>query len=109
MVPITNFPDIRARCAIHSASAGSVMVIPQERDLVRLYIQLPIQVSTSHFHQEAPRLTVSPQVKPGEKLDRSKVTPESILVTARAILHPYTLDTEHIEWFTGAPGSLRYR
>lgn len=41
------------------------------------------------------------QVKPGEYLDRSKVTPESILATARAILHPYTLDTELIEWFTG--------
>ncbi|KAK4048986.1 hypothetical protein OIO90_005621 [Microbotryomycetes sp. JL221] len=82
-VPITNFPDIRSRCAIHSANAGSVMVIPQERDLVRLYIQLPVKV------------------KPGEYLDRSKVTPDSILESARAILHPYTLDTEHIEWFTG--------
>ena len=46
-MPITNFPDIRARCAIHSANAGSVMVIPQERDLVRLYIQLPVQASCS--------------------------------------------------------------
>lgn len=61
------------------------MVIPQERDLVRLYIQLPIQV------------------KPGEYLDRSKVTPDSILGAARAILHPYTLDSDHIEWFTGKP------
>ncbi|GAA5853834.1 hypothetical protein JCM8547_007467 [Rhodosporidiobolus lusitaniae] len=84
MVPLTNFPDIRARCAIHSANAGSVMVIPQERDLVRLYIQLPIQV------------------KPGERLkDKEAVTPESILATARKILHPYTLDAEKIDWFTG--------
>jgi len=59
------------------------MVIPQERDLVRLYIQLPIEV------------------KPGEYLDKSKVTPERILDTARSILYPYTLDTDHIEWFTG--------
>ncbi|GAA5934705.1 hypothetical protein JCM1841_001782 [Sporobolomyces salmonicolor] len=83
MIPKTNFPDIRSRCAIHSANAGSVMVIPQERDLVRLYIQLPIQV------------------KPGEYLDKSKVTPEGILDTARKIFHPYTLDTDHIDWFTG--------
>ncbi|KAM0791829.1 hypothetical protein ACM66B_004088 [Microbotryomycetes sp. NB124-2] len=82
-VPVTNFPDIRSRCAIHSANAGSVMVIPQERDLVRLYIQLPVKV------------------KPGEYLDRSKVTPQTILESARAILHPYTLETERIEWFTG--------
>ncbi|GAA5929705.1 uncharacterized protein JCM15063_004228 [Sporobolomyces koalae] len=83
LIPKTNFPDIRSRCAVHSANAGSVMVIPQERDLVRLYIQLPIEV------------------KPGEYLDKSKVTPENILNTARSILYPYTLETDYIEWFTG--------
>lgn len=83
MVPKTSFPDIRSRCAVHSANAGSVMVIPQERDLVRLYIQLPIEV------------------KPGERyLDKSKVTPDDILRTARAVLHPYTIETDHVEWFT---------
>ncbi|GAA5961789.1 hypothetical protein JCM3765_004073 [Sporobolomyces pararoseus] len=83
MIPKTNFPDIRSRCAVHSANAGSVMCIPQPNDLVRLYIQLPIDV------------------KPGEYLDKSKITPENILNTARSILYPYTLDTDHIEWFTG--------
>ena len=28
------------RCAIHSANSGSVMVIPRENKLVRLYIQM---------------------------------------------------------------------
>ncbi|GAA6022017.1 hypothetical protein JCM10207_002409 [Rhodosporidiobolus poonsookiae] len=83
MIPLTNFPDIRMRCAIHSANAGSVMVIPQEKDNVRLYTQLPIQV------------------KPGERLPKERVTPESILEVARRILHPYTLDTDHVDWFTG--------
>lgn len=83
MIPKTNFPDIRSRCAVHSANAGSVMIIPQPADLVRLYIQLPIDV------------------KPGEYLDKSKITPENIMNTARSILYPYTLDTDHIEWFTG--------
>ncbi|POY76369.1 hypothetical protein BMF94_0566 [Rhodotorula taiwanensis] len=83
MVPLTNFPDIRMRCAVHSANSGSVMVIPQPEGLVRLYIQLPIQV------------------KQGEYLDRSQITPESIMSTARKILHPYTLETDHIEWYTG--------
>jgi phenol 2-monooxygenase len=39
MIPETNFPDIRARCAIHSNN-GSCMIIPREGDMVRLYIQL---------------------------------------------------------------------
>lgn len=40
IVPIIDFSDIRMRCAIHCASSGSVMVIPRENKLVRLYIQL---------------------------------------------------------------------
>lgn len=43
-VPKSNFPDIRARCAIHSQNSGSVMVIPREAGLVRLYIQLQERV-----------------------------------------------------------------
>lgn len=39
-VPHSNFPDIRSRCAIHSAESGSVMIIPRENGLVRFYIQL---------------------------------------------------------------------
>lgn len=54
-----------------------------ERNLVRLYIQLP------------------QRVKQGEYLDRSKITADSILKTAQAVFHPYTLEAQHIEWFTG--------
>jgi phenol 2-monooxygenase len=39
MLPDTDFPDIRYRCAIHSHN-GSCMIIPREGDLIRLYIQL---------------------------------------------------------------------
>lgn len=39
LVPDTDFPDIRNRCAIHSNN-GSCMIIPREGDKVRLYIQL---------------------------------------------------------------------
>lgn len=39
MVPETNFPDIRNRCAIHSNN-GSCMIIPREGDMIRLYVQL---------------------------------------------------------------------
>lgn len=83
-VPITNFPDIRKRCAIHSANSGSIMIIPREQGLVRLYIQL----------KETPR---------GEangRIDRSKITPELILENARKIFYPYTLDMIDVKWFT---------
>lgn len=39
MIPDTDFPDVRNRCAIHSNN-GSCMIIPREADGIRLYIQL---------------------------------------------------------------------
>lgn len=83
IIPITNFPDIRSRCAIHSASSGSVMVIPRENKLVRLYIQLT---------EVAPDGT--------GRADRSKITPETILKAAQKILQPYSLTYQYCDWWT---------
>lgn len=39
--PLTDFPDIRRKCTIHSTS-GNILIIPREGgQLVRFYIQLP--------------------------------------------------------------------
>ena len=83
IIPITNFPDIRNRCAIHSADSGSVMVIPRENKLVRLYIQLN-------------------EVAPDEtgRADRSKITPNSILKAAQKIMQPYSLTYQYCDWWT---------
>lgn len=69
VIPITDFPDIRMRCAIHSASSGSLMVIPRENKLVRLYVQ----VTTTN--------TLG-----GAKFDRSKINPDVILASAQKVL-----------------------
>ncbi|KAJ9161530.1 FAD binding domain protein [Coniochaeta hoffmannii] len=82
IVPITDFPDIRQRCAIHSANSGSVMVIPRENKLVRLYIQMT-QVE-----------------KGGNPIDRSNITPDMILKCAQRILAPYKLDYKYCDWWT---------
>ncbi|KAE8315369.1 FAD binding domain-containing protein [Aspergillus transmontanensis] len=84
IVPITDFPDIRHRCAIHSANAGSVMVIPRENKLVRLYIQLQ---ATEHAQS-------------GGKADRSWITPEVILQSAQRIMHPYKINYTYCDWWT---------
>ncbi|KAE8150616.1 FAD binding domain-containing protein [Aspergillus avenaceus] len=83
IIPITDFPDIRHRCAIHSVNSGSVMVIPRENKLVRLYIQL----------KETER-------GQGGKADRSSITPEIILQHAQRIIHPYKLDYSYCDWWT---------
>lgn len=74
--------DIRMRCAIHSANSGSVMVIPRENKLVRLYIQLNAVNST------------------GQQVDRSKISPEMILKSAQKILSPYKLTYDYCDWWT---------
>ncbi|CAI6337156.1 unnamed protein product [Periconia digitata] len=83
IVPITDFPDIRMRCAVHSASSGSMMVIPRENKLVRLYIQLT-------------------EIKPDAsgRADRSKITPSTIISAAQKIISPYNLTYEYCDWFT---------
>jgi phenol 2-monooxygenase len=73
------------RCAIHSASSGSVMVIPRENKLVRLYIQL----TTTENIGEA-----------GAKADRSKINPQTILQSAQRILSPYKLTYRKLDWWT---------
>ena len=83
VVPITDFPDIRMRCAIHSAESGSLMVIPRENKLVRLYIQL---TTTDNFG--------------GGKVDRSTINPEVILASAQKILHPYKITYRYCDWWT---------
>jgi hypothetical protein len=59
------------------------MVIPRERRLVRLYIQLA-------------------DVRPGkgERFDKSSVTPDMIFRSAQKILHPFSIAYEYCEWWT---------
>lgn len=84
IVPITNFPDIRNRCSVHSEASGSLMVIPRENSLVRLYVQLN---------------EVQPDAETG-RADRTSITPEKILKAAQKTLAPYTLEYKHCHWWT---------
>ena len=61
MIPETDFPDIRNKCAIHSSN-GSSMIIPREDDKVRLYLQL-----------------ADKDVLTNGRVDRSKTGPEKLL------------------------------
>ena len=41
MLAVTDFPDIRLKCAIQAGDAGSLLIIPREGGyLVRLYVEL---------------------------------------------------------------------
>ncbi|EXA28737.1 phenol 2-monooxygenase [Fusarium oxysporum f. sp. pisi HDV247] len=86
IIPITDFPDIRMRCAIHSANSGSIMIIPRENKLVRLYIQLTTTEKAGDNQ--------------AKRSDRSWVTPEVILEAAQRIIAPYKLTYRKLDWWT---------
>jgi phenol 2-monooxygenase (NADPH) len=79
---VTDFPDIRLKCAIHSANQGNVLIIPREGGyMVRFYVELD-------------------KVNDKEMLDGRSVTPEKLTAVANRILHPYTLDVKDVGWWS---------
>ncbi|GAB1312901.1 Phenol 2-monooxygenase [Madurella fahalii] len=79
----TDFPDIKMKCTIHSEH-GSIMVIPREDNMVRLYIQIASSTDPD-FH---PRKTA---------------TIEEVQASAKRILQPYSIEWERVEWYSVYP------
>lgn len=80
VLAVTDFPDIRYKCVISSASHGNILIIPREGGyLVRLYVEL-----TAAGDQELS--------------DKRALTPERLAKVAERILHPYTLELKDVGW-----------
>ncbi|ACL41563.1 Phenol hydroxylase domain protein dimerisation [Pseudarthrobacter chlorophenolicus A6] len=76
---VTDFPDIRTKCAIQGAE-GSILLIPREGGhLFRMYVDLG-------------------EVDPTSPHSVRATTIEQIIAKANAILHPYTLDVRNVAW-----------
>ncbi len=79
VLPVTDFPDIRKKCIIHS-EAGSILHIPREGNhLCRIYVDL----GETDEHG-------------GHEIRKTPV--EEVIARANAILHPYTLDVRNVAW-----------
>ncbi|WP_105031870.1 FAD-binding monooxygenase [Arthrobacter ruber] len=79
-VAVTDFPDIRRKCAIQSGSGGSILLIPREGGhLFRMYVDLG-------------------EVDPATKGAIRSTTIEQIIAKANTILSPYTLDVRNVAW-----------
>jgi phenol 2-monooxygenase (NADPH) len=80
ILPATDFPDIRLKSAIQSATAGSLLLIPREGGyMVRMYIELD-------------------ELQGNERASDRKVTSDILLKKANAILYPYTLQLREVAW-----------
>ncbi len=78
----TDFPDIRNRTMVKTCD-GTCRIIPRERDLVRLYIQLP------GVERDDTK----------ERIDRTQIKKELLMESARKICAPYKFDWPSIEWW----------
>lgn len=82
VLAVTDFPDIRMKSAIQSASGGSILIIPREGGyLVRLYVDLG-------------------DLDPDDRGARGRFTAETIIEAARKILDPYTLEVKDMVWWS---------
>ncbi len=77
---VTDFPDIRTKCAIQSGTGGSILLIPREGGhLFRMYVDLG-------------------EVDPNDNGAVRNTSIEEIIRKANEILHPYTLDVRNVAW-----------
>ena len=80
VVAVTDFPDIRTKCAIQSGTGGSILLIPREGGhLFRMYVDLG-------------------EVDENDNGAVRNTTIDEIIGKANAILHPYTLDVRNVAW-----------
>ncbi|KAJ5375968.1 hypothetical protein N7509_012854 [Penicillium cosmopolitanum] len=91
VVPISNFPDIR-RLAMVENAAGSILIVPRERNLMRLYVPMPKGQDTQ-----------TPDAENGTtngRRDKSTFTPDDLRKMVQAILSPWDFDFKICEWFS---------
>jgi phenol 2-monooxygenase len=82
VLAVTDFPDIRLKSAIQSATGGSVLLIPREGGyMVRLYVDLG-------------------DLDPADPTARSRFTSEMIIARAQQIFHPYSLEIREMVWWS---------
>jgi phenol 2-monooxygenase len=75
----TNFPDLWSKVAVQSEELGSILIIPRERNLTRMYIEL-------RWSSEEATL-------------KERQTQELVQKRACEIMHPYRLNWKSVEWF----------
>jgi phenol 2-monooxygenase len=81
VLAVTDFPDIRMKCAV-SSRKGNLLVIPREGGyLVRVYLELD-------------------GIDDREMLEDRSVTPEKLAEVANRILSPYEIEVRDVGWWS---------
>lgn len=79
---ISDFPDLRTKCAIQSHDGGSILLIPREGgQLTRMYVDLG-------------------EVAEGDNGAVRQTPIEDIVAHANRILNPYTVEVKNVAWWS---------
>jgi 2-polyprenyl-6-methoxyphenol hydroxylase-like FAD-dependent oxidoreductase len=82
VLAVIDFPDVRFKSAIQSASEGNALIIPREGGyLFRIYIELD-------------------KLAENERVASLKITSDHLAAAAQRILRPYTLAVKEIVWWS---------
>ncbi|WP_138465984.1 FAD-dependent monooxygenase [Poseidonocella sp. HB161398] len=78
----TDFPDIRQKCIVSSASEGNVLILPREGGyLFRMYVELD-------------------KLAPDERVASRNLTSAHMIAAANRIMAPYTIDVKEVVWWS---------
>jgi len=78
----TDFPDVRQKCLISSASEGNVLILPREGGYVfRMYVELD-------------------KLRPDEKAASRNFTQDDMIAAANRIIRPYSIDVKEVVWWS---------
>jgi phenol 2-monooxygenase len=81
LLAVTDFPDVRVKCAVQSESHGTILLIPREGGfLFRMYVDLG-------------------DVPAGDRTIR-QTTAEQTIARAQQILSPFTLEVRDVAWYS---------
>lgn len=82
VLAVTDFPDIRFKSLVQSATDGNLLIIPREGGyMVRIYVELA-------------KLDV------GERVTSRNITAADVIAKAQRILNPHTLEVKEIAWWS---------
>jgi len=82
VLAVTDFPDIRLKTVIRSATQGSLLIIPREGGyLVRIYVELG-------------------QVEEGERVADRNITVDHVIEAAQRIFLPHGFDVKEVAWWS---------
>lgn len=80
VLPLTNFPDIRFKNIIKSASAGNILLIPREGGhLVRVYVELD---------------------KLEQRGDSKSITLDKLIQTTQNVFKPFNFEVKEVAWWS---------